>query len=198
MSRTIKTEVFKYSELSDDAKQKAREYFASQVFSDSCDWEHVYEDAKQIASLFGLDIDKIYFSGFWSQGDGACFEGSYRYARGALKAVKAYAPKDAEVSRIVKGLQDVQRKNFYRLYASCKHHGHYYHAYCMAVDVEDNENRYRDIGESESDITELLRDFANWIYSQLEKEHDYQCSDEAIEENINANDYEFNEDGKIV
>ena len=144
----------------------------------------------------------IYWSGFWSPGDGACFEGSYRYKPGALKALKAHignaSKGDRELLRICKGLQAEQKKHFYKLQAKTKHHGHYYHAYCMDVEVWHSDDDYRNIGDSEETIRELLRDFANWIYSQLEQEYDYQNSDDVVDENIIANEYEFYENGKRV
>ncbi len=36
----------------------------------------------------------------------------------------------------------------------------------------------------------------NWIYRQLEKEYEYQNSDECVDENILCNSYTFTEDGK--
>lgn len=195
----------KFSELSDSAKQTAIEKYREDGMHDEW-WDAVYDDAERVAEILGVDFDRkrngkeptIYFSGFSSQGDGACFEGDYRYAKGAVKAIRAYAPTDKELHRIAQALQDVQRKNFYRLRAYCKHSGHYYHEFCMTVSVEDNDNSYRDIGEAEDDITELLRDFARWIYRQLEAESDYLNSEEAITENIEANDYDFDEEGNLL
>ena len=138
---------------------------------------------------------RIFFSGFSSQGDGACFEGRYRYKKGALAKIHAEAPKDVELQRIAKGLQDVQRRHFYRLEALCEHRGHYCHSGCMAVEVRHEEDRYRDIGDAEDDVTQLLRDFADWIYKQLEAEHDYRTSDEQVIEAIEAIPYEFYENG---
>ncbi len=201
----------KYDELDDKGKERAREWLRSLTFSDSSDWDHVYEDANTVAALFGLEINQreyktmgggkgyeptIYFSGFSCQGDGACFEGSYSYKKGALKAVKEHAPADTKLHAIVKGLQDVQRRNFYRLTASTKQSGHYSHSGCMRVEVEDSENSYRNLGEDEGLIIQLMRDFADWIYKQLEAEHDYQMSDEQIEQTIEANEYDFLEDGQ--
>ena len=40
-----------------------------------------------------------------------------------------------------------------------------------------------------------MRDFAQWIYDSLEKEYEYQMSDEFVTENIEANEYEFDEEG---
>ena len=204
--------VYTYDELDDAGKEKAREWYAQHVFSDSCDWEFVYEDAELMAGLMGIEIDRrawtnaggykgsepiIYFSGFSSQGDGACFEGSYRYKKGAVAAIKAEC-NDKELIRIATELQAIQRKNFYRLYAVCKHSGMYSHSYSMSVDVEDSENRYRDLGDAEGEIRQLMRDFADWIYDRLSDEYDYQTSDEAVEGMILANEYEFYQSGERV
>jgi hypothetical protein len=43
-----------------------------------------------------------------------------------------------------------------------------------------------------------MRDFADWIYRQLESEYDYANSDESVDENILCNEYEFDENGKLV
>lgn len=198
--------VYTYDELDDLAKEKARQWWAQHVFEDSCDWEFVYEDADRMAELMGISINTragkrhepcIWFSGFSSQGDGACFEGSYRYKKGAVKAIKAEC-NDEELIRIATELQAVQRRNFYRLYATCKHTGHYSHSGCMSVDVEDSENQYRDLGDAEEEIRQLMRDFADWIYERLSDEYDYQTSDEAVEESILSNEYEFYQSGERV
>ena len=202
--RVIKKEIFKYEELDDRAKDKAKDWYRQFIFQDSCDWEFVFEDAKRAADILGIDIDHrrgsrepaIYFSGFWSQGDGACFEGSYRYAKGATKKIREYAPQDKELHRIADELQTIQRRNFYKLYATIRQRGHYNHSGCMSVSVEHKDDPYRDIGDAEDDITQLMRDFADWIYDQLEKEYEYQCSDNVVEESIIANEYEFYGDGR--
>lgn len=213
MPRTIETKIYTFDELSDSAKEKARDWYRQYVFTESHDWEYVFDDAATIADLFGLDICQtrktrgdnshyyaptIYFSGFSCQGDGACFEGHYKYKKGALKAVKQYAPLDETLHQIVKELQEIQSKNFYKLIASTKHSGRYYHSGHMDVSVQHVDDNYRDIGMDEVHVRDALRSFADWIYKQLEKEHDYQNSDECIDENILANEYEFDENGKRI
>lgn len=210
MPETRTYQIFKYDELSDRAKETARQWFCSTAFNYSCDWEFVYEDAARMAEILGIGLRtrpvklmgggtrqglNIYFSGFWSQGDGACFEGTYHYKPGALKAIKAEAPQDEELQRIARELQAVQARHFYKLTASMSHSGHYSHSGCMDVSVEHSEDPYRDIGDAEDDIRQLMRDFADWIYAQLEKEYNYQTSDEVVEEAILANEYTFDEDG---
>lgn len=209
--RTIQTTVFKFDELSEAAKEKARAWYR-EGDTDDFDVEFIYEDAATIADLFGLDIrtrnvsrhggpvrfePNIYYSGFWSQGDGACFEGTYRYKAGALKAVKNYAPQDAELHAIVTALQAVQKKYFYRLRASCNHRGHYYHSGCMSVDVEYQGDDCRDVSrDDEQEITDQLRLFADWIYDRLEADYDWHNADEQVDDSIIANEYEFTEEGE--
>jgi len=203
--RTVETKVFQYDELDDRAKKKAREWYTGLGLHDDW-WEGVYEMAETAAKLIGIELEYrsaknmrgepikgqpcIWFSGFSSQGDGACFEGTYRYAKGSRKAVRTEFPTDTDLHKIVDGLYELQKSHWYRLWADVKHRGHYYHSLCTTIDTDGfNE------GESDEDLKELLRDFMHWIYSALERENDYLTSDEAVEESIRANEYEFTEDG---
>jgi hypothetical protein len=60
---------------------------------------------------------------------------------------------------------------------------------------EDNEYQFdQDCDELESEfLKSILEDYA----IMLEKEYEYQTSDEAIKESIEANEYTFTEDGKL-
>ena len=195
--RTEALHIYKYEELSDGAKANARAWFRNSD-SDNFWAECAIDDAKEVAALMGWEIDKVYYSGFWSQGDGACFEGIMRYNKGCAKLVKAYT-NDAELNRIAKAWQSLQRRNFYALEASVKHRGHYYHEMCTVFDCEDTRSNYgwMQNPEAEDDIKEIARDFMRWIYRQLKTEYEYSVSDEVVAENIIANGYEFTEDGEI-
>lgn len=162
-------------------------------------WKYTYDDAKNIGELMGIEIENIYFSGFSSQGDGACFEGYYRYKKGSVKEVKAYAPTDERLHRIAERLHDLQKGHFYGLTANVKQYGHYSHEYCTEIDVSKNgdylstEREY----EAEKELIDILRDYMRWIYRQLEAEYYFQTSKEAIIETLKANEYEFDQWGKI-
>lgn len=203
--------VYKFSELSDKAKQKAREWYRD-GWGDGWNWyEFVFDDAVACAKILGIEINTrdiplmngktrqeptIYFSGFWSQGDGACFDGTYSYAKGCKKAIRKHAPKDAKLHMIADDMAEIQRSFLYRLEAKSKHTGHYNHSHSTTIEVWHRDDQYgRDIGDAEKGIAECLRDFMDWIYKQLETEYDYQTSDEQVDESIKANEYEFNEDG---
>jgi hypothetical protein len=186
--RKIKTNIYKFEELTVQAQQKAIENLRD--INTNHDWyDDIFEDATTIGRLFGLDIEKIYFSGFWSQGDGASFEGDYCYKKGGLKAVKEYAPQDTELHDIVKALQNEQSINFYKSTANIRQQGRYYHENTMYIDIENG---------NEDCFSNLLRDYARWIYKKLESGYDYLTSEQAILETIQANDYEFTENGNLV
>lgn len=195
---------YTFDELSDTAKEKAREWYRDGQL-DYDWWEFVYEQADTAASIIGIDIDRkgkntpaIFFSGFWSQGDGACFEGSYRYKKGWRSALlHEFGPGDTlnELLSIGQALQATQARHFYKLEATCRHRGHYQHSGCMSVEVTHTDSMYWDVGDAEDDIRDALRSFADWIYDRLEQEHDWLTADEQIDESIRANGYTFNEDG---
>ncbi len=108
---------FTYEQLSEDAQEKARDWFRESNLDYNW-WDSIEEDAIEIAKLMGITLDNMYFSGFSSQGDGACFEGSYSYAKGGYKAVKDYAPMDTVLHSIASNLQEIQKRNFYSIEAT--------------------------------------------------------------------------------
>lgn len=201
--RTVETKVFTFDELSNDAKEKARAWYREGAFDYEW-WDEVYDDAVTIAKLMGIEIEDaprgrtgpaIFFSGFSSQGDGACFEGEYAYAKGSAAKVREHAPKDTELHRIARELADIQRRHLYGLSASVKHRGHYYHEHCTEIDVFNRDGCVTDSDTADA-IRECLRDFMRWIYRQLEREYEFSSiRDEQVDESIRANEYEFEEDG---
>ncbi len=208
MARVEHTErtIYTFDELSDDAKERARDWWR-ELEAQDFESDYIFEDAERVAKILGIDIEQnpvklygggtsykptIYYSGFCSQGDGACFVGHYSYAKDSRKAIREYAPQDETLHRIADDLFDVQRKNFYRIEARAKHRGHYYHTGCMSIDVY---NEHAPDANAQDAIAQSLRDFADWIYKTLEAEYNYRMSDESVDESIKCNEYEFTEDG---
>jgi len=213
MPETKEYTIYKFEELSDRAKEKARDWWRS-CENDDFQTDFIFEDAERVGALFGIEIDRrtyktygggtgsaptIYYSGFSSQGDGACFEGDYAYKKGGLKAllqeIGGESKGDKELIRIASALQDIQKKNFYRLTARMRHSGHYQHSGCMSVDVDGMSYDGWNI-DTEADIRQLMRDFADWIYRQLEEEYYWRMEDEQVDEAITCNEYTFDINGK--
>lgn len=194
------TEVFSFEELSDSAKEKARDWWKSQGL-DYDWWECVYDQYTTACKLFGIDISRIMFSGFWSQGDGASFTGTYSYKKGALQALKKEFPQWAEIHDICKRLTQMQKSNFYGVNVDISQNGRYCHEMAMgfnvSVYIEGVGERY-DIPQGlEEECADIFRDLARDIYKSLEAEYDYLTSDEQVDEMILCNEYQFTEDGEV-
>ena len=211
MPEIIETTIYRLDELSDAAKEAARGWYREGGIDH--DWfEFVYDDFEHICAILGVSLRThavrligggarskpcIWFSGFWSQGDGACFEGHYRHAKSAAREIRAYAPTDAGLHRIADTLQAVQRRNFYQLRATLTHRGRYYHEHCMSISVDRDSPSGQDMtADAEDAVSQALRDLARWLYHQLEREYEHLTSNEAVDEAIAANDYTFTEAGR--
>jgi len=211
MPRNKVTEVFKYDELDDRAKEKAREWF-TRDYPDHDWWDSCYEDFQQVCEIIGVELETkpvrlmgggtgrepmIFFRGFWSQGDGACFAGEFRGKLDMVEKIKEYAPTDEDLHNIVESLfvDFVQPYN-----ASCRVDitttGNYTHSGTMGFEFNEYETSegewepVEDQGKMEV-VVNNLRWLADWLYRRLEKEYEWLTSDEVVEENIIANEYEF-------
>lgn len=213
MPEIIETAVYRLDELSDEAKEKARAWYRAGAFDH--DWyDCVYEDFERICKILGIRLDTraarlygggtrgkpcIWFSGFSSQGDGACYEGRYSHAKAAPRKIREHAPKDDELHRIADALQAIQRRNFFQLHAVVTHRGRAHHELSMAISVErDSPVSQKMTSNAEDTVIEALRDLACWLYRQLEREYEYLTSDAVVDEAIVANEYNFTEDGHRI
>lgn len=215
--------LYKYDELNERAQEKARDWFAG-IESEDFDTEFVYEDAATLGDLMGFDMRQrqrklmngatawgvsIYYSGFSSQGDGACFEANWHACNVQPGKAREHAPQDETVAKLAAGFERIALA-YPSARFSVKHRGHYYHELCTDFDIdmcppEDEDDTARSAKEweairerdskLETELKELSREFMQWIYKRLESEYDYRQSKEALEEGIRANEYEFTEDG---
>jgi hypothetical protein len=189
---------YKFDELEESAKDRVIDNLYYINTGDDFWHESTIDDAKEIGKLIGIEIKNIYFSGFSSKGDGACFEGYYSYQKGGYKALKEYAPQDSELHKIAMELQTIQRKKFYAITCNVKHSGHYSHENCTEFRFYNSQYETEWIdSDTEEEFKEVLRDFMRWIYRQLEKEYEYQTSKKSIIETINANNYDFTVNGNL-
>lgn len=187
--KTISVHVYQFDELSDKAKEIAREWYKKD-YPDQGWWDTIYDDAKEAAKFLGVEITDIRFSGFWSQGDGACFIGRFRSEDlKTLDELKENYPLEGKLHTLLEQLHAVEHPA--ESWISIGVYGHYSHSGTMTFD--DYGDGYED--EAFDEVKKCLRSFADWIYMQLEKEHEYLTSDSYVDELITAVEYWFLVDG---
>jgi hypothetical protein len=72
--QTLEEPSYTYQQLSDEAKERVKQWWYEHGAEHG--WhEYVYENVKEEGADLGFDIGRMNFSGFYSQGDGACWSG---------------------------------------------------------------------------------------------------------------------------
>lgn len=187
--------IYAVEELTGSAKERALEWLREGA-TDYNWYTFIFEDAKKRASILGIEIDDIYFSGFYHQGSGACFSGSFSYVKGWKKTFLDYAPIDTELLRIGQELQAIQKPFMYQITGAIESNDRYYRTSCGSADIN---GRVADVPDSViDDLTECFADFASWIYKNLQTEYELLMSEEQLTENAKANGYAFDSEGRII
>ena len=181
--RKMTVTVYSFAELSDDAKERALNEFRD-INVEFNWWECSFDTIRTAGKLLGLEIREIQFDT-----DSYCmFDAHYRYARGAVKAVRDEFPHATDLHKVAKDLQALQKRHFYSL--SC------------AITEGRSMNQYSCFRFGEDyeceDLGDIIDDFAHWARILLRDEYEYLTSDEAVKEMIEANEYEFDEAGNLL
>jgi hypothetical protein len=171
-------------------------------------WDSTYECFRNDMQDVGIDVERMFFSGFWSQGDGACFEGQVDDMQ--LFLDRNFAPSDYP---LIRRLVDAKGS----VYVKCHHRGHYYHensttfeigsdsfADCLETPTETHEQVVHaldlalgtEMMRFEQDAIEIFRNFMRKLYRELEQEYNHLTSDEAVAEAIIANDLTETDEGE--
>jgi len=187
---TEEKEVFNYSELSDSAKATAGE---EMIFDEW--YKYTKDEFHSILETLGFYNVETYFTGFSSQGDGACFTASVSYEKGCLSTIKKEYPTWTELHSIVSEYIKVQKKAFYGIGGTVNHSGHYYHELSMDYYLENKHGDWLNEDLTEQ-FKEVCRDLAKLYYKRLENDYEYQVG-EGAKDTAEANEYTFTEDGKL-
>ena len=212
MPHTQHKEVWYFDELSEKAKDKARAWYREGQL-DYDWWDGVYMQVEEGAMYLGIEIDTkpcklmngktrydpaIYFSGFGSQGDGACFLGTWRANKMKTTIeLSAEYPTDKELQRIHTQLWGVKQEFPNATCTSARSSSNYSHERSTSLEAVLDEDRAYNKDECEP-VEECLVDFMLWIYTSLEEEYNWLTADEQIDENIRINEYEFTQEGRIA
>lgn len=153
--KVIKTPVYDFDDLNDDAKEKARDWYRNGALDYEW-WDSTFEDAENVGlriKSFELDRGR-HATGVFTQD-----------ALSVCEAIIANHGKDCETYKTA-----MQYKGAFR----------------NELDSDEYE------AASEEFRNALLEDYS----VMLQHEYEYLLSDEAVDENIRANEYTFTENGK--
>lgn len=173
-------------------------------------WDCTYDDFKADMEAKGIHVSDIWFSGFWSQGDGASFTG---YISDNKKFFEQHELMESYpwIANLM-SLDGDFTLNIERT-------GHRYaHENTVSVEVSFTDMFYNVlIHETGGDlrrnvieqwdaqldaeyatisgpVTEIIRDYCRDLYRRLEEEYNYLTSDEAVWDAIVANDLDVIEE----
>jgi hypothetical protein len=215
-TETTTRTLYTFNELSEEAQEAAVEGWVEHTIQHNDGWwsEYPIDSAVEVAALMGWDLQQkrttkgdgsigwansVWWSGFACQGDGASFDGHCGWLPGCVTAVKTEWPKDETLSDIASRWTALQRRYFYRLEAHAKNTGRYCHELEMDITLEYTGADCREVLHDDwEEAREILRDFARWIYNQLEEAWDYETSEENAREYLENGEDEFTEEGEMV
>lgn len=171
--------VYSFDELSDDAKEKVIGRLSDINVEDDW-WGYIYDDAKNIGvKIEGFDIDRGSYYAY-------CKMSFLESPEAAAHKIIEEHGKNCETYKTAKNYLQ-KRDALVAQYSDSKN---------KTVVTEDNNWDFdQKCDELDSDF---LHSLSEDYRIMLEKEYEYQTSEEAIIETIEANNYEFLEDGTLA
>ncbi len=214
----LQTSAYSLNELPKNVQTRVLEKYRALPVHE--DWfQSTYEWADQAAQILGIAINRkriskhfvdttpaIYFTGFASQGDGACFEGHFSSPGDSAQITRniaRFSPSDVDLLNIAKRIQHLLLCTDDQLTATLTHCGGS-HTYPMMIDVgaeltfetDDTITAISAPNSIETELRDVLHHFMNWIYRQLEQEFEHLTSDNQVFKAINCGGFLFTEFGE--
>jgi hypothetical protein len=188
----VEIKTYKFDELSEKAQMKAieREQVNDYGLLYGAWYGDVINEWKEKLAMFGYEDTTIYFSGFSSQGDGACFITKNIDLTKWLKAQKLTNKYRASF---------LHSDDFHVSIEKISHH--YSHEFTVDCNVEgwsDNEKINEQLNMLEKIIIDHARSLMKQIYRDLEAEYDYLTDEDVIRDYLTSNEFDFLEDGTIA
>lgn len=194
--------IFEYSELTPAVQKRVLDKMRD--WQVDYDWyENELDYWKEKLDQIGFENAIIAFSGFCSQGDGASFTADVNIEKLLSSMIyRATKYKNARIFELVSLLHD---KNAINIHLAKNHWGtHYSHERTISLNV-DIDYPYESgsfwpkiVEQFENALDDFRIDLCSAIYTSLENEYNYLTSDEYIIETINANEYDFLENGEMA
>jgi hypothetical protein len=182
--------LYDLDELLTDVRQRVLDRHRHINVEDAWWYQSIVSEWKTRLESMGYEDPMILFSGFYCQGDGACFE-----ARINLERWLDHSGLTSKYERLREA------------YSSCdveltlRHSGRYYHKYSTRLESHysgSDDRVARELGEVDALISEEKVRLANEIYRELESAYEGYTDNEAVAETLNANEFEFFKNGRVA
>lgn len=197
--RNQKMKSYKFDKLPKTIKEKVIEK-NRYINVDLDNWSELHiEDFKKRLEKMGYENINIFYNGFYSQGDGACFIANINI----LKYIKGNLKNLIKCGMNIFTIREVLNSDLY-LDIKINRYGHYYHEKTMDIDfnVYDDENPTEEKDKFLDDLKRYIlavsQKLAREFYQKLENAYDYLTSEEIIIETLMTNGYKFNSQGEIT
>ena len=181
--------LYKFDELSKEAQTEAIDEHRD-FLAEAFNAEHLLDDWKEKLQALGYDTVNISYSGFWSQGDGASFTAPRIDLKQWLKVHKL-----GNKYRTLLNVADNVEASIDR---ESSRYVHENTIRCNIFGATESDTEEQQASEVEHLITTEARTLSQDIYKYLREAYEYDTSDEAVKESIQANEYEFTEEGILA
>lgn len=209
MPETIEITAYTFAELSERAKAHALHSHNS-----VSDFEPNFEPIETAGRLLGFEFDtrpvKLHGGGTRYEPEFSYDVGGYRGTDyfgftgdirrgGGVKAIRAEfgGTSGDTLAGIAARWESLQKRNFYRLTGHVSFRQGRLYSTQGSVSLE----RFGDDWDNERDTEEaqgIVNDFCHWACRLLMADYEYECSEEAFAESCDANEYRFNESGRML
>jgi len=193
--RTIEKNIYTFEELSPEVQAVAIDHLRDiNVGYDW--WGYTFDYYKEKLESLGFINAKIDFSGFYSQGDGACFDADIdliTILENKLQCAADY--KDAKNLLRWLVLEDNGLLADYKISSNGSRYSHERTRFVDTTSYASDCVKDWETDEILIMLEDLRLELCREIYSSLEIEYEYLISDEAVKGTIEANEYEFTENG---
>lgn len=222
--RVVEVEIFKFDELDDEAKERARQWWRDGGLDYEW-WDSTYEWFITLCRLLGVEFatrsgggrknwkgepvsePMIFFSGFYTQGSGSSFKTLYCDPFEMAEAVrkKVWIEKGEGNEETFKGIPEPPHHHheaWLRSMGAVQVRADNPRDYYISTDWEIEswvKDRAAAVMEEYAKWgCELLEYLNDWLFSALEEEYEYLMSDEQIDETLRINEYEFTKEGEMI
>lgn len=193
---TKKYNVYKYSELSENAKENVKQWYLdgqlAEFFTETCE--------QDLKNLFGENDLKIQYSLGYCQGDGFNIYGTIN-AEDIIDCLENHNGR-CQLEKFENVLTNKEKEKILLYAKECgKIELPYNNRYCYSltdyIDIADNWNIHtKSVLKFEQMVKDIFKTLCN-MYEEQGYEYFYEVEEEILEEHCEINDYEFLADGSL-